>query len=194
MLAGGHCLLESVPGLAKTLSAETLATAVGGTFARIQFTPDLLPADVVGTRIYRTSTEQFDVELGPVFANFLLADEINRAPAKVQSAMLEVMAEGHVTIGGETHDVPTPFLVMATQNPNESEGVYPLPGAQRDPFLRQVVLGHPTPPHEVAIAHAEGAVAQSAPAGIGLCPHVFPLKGKTAGARPVGGYRPAQVA
>ncbi|MFM7063750.1 MAG: AAA family ATPase, partial [Actinomycetes bacterium] len=99
LLAGGHCLLESVPGLAKTLSAETLATAVGGTFARIQFTPDLLPADVVGTRIYRTSTEEFDVELGPVFANFLLADEINRAPAKVQSAMLEVMAEGHVTIG-----------------------------------------------------------------------------------------------
>ena len=162
LLAGGHCLLESVPGLAKTLSAETLATAVGGTFARIQFTPDLLPADVVGTRIYRTSTEQFDVELGPVFANFLLADEINRAPAKVQSAMLEVMAEGHVTIGGETHDVPTPFLVMATQNPIESEGVYPLPEAQRDRFLMKVVLGYPTPAEEVEIVQRMGTAAPHA--------------------------------
>ncbi|MFM7069127.1 MAG: AAA family ATPase, partial [Actinomycetes bacterium] len=162
LLAGGHCLLESVPGLAKTLSAETLATAVGGTFARIQFTPDLLPADVVGTRIYRSSTEQFDVELGPVFANFLLADEINRAPAKVQSAMLEVMAEGHVTIGGVTHDVPTPFLVMATQNPIESEGVYPLPEAQRDRFLMKVVLGYPTPTEEVEIVQRMGTAAPHA--------------------------------
>jgi len=162
MLAGGHCLLESVPGLAKTLSAETLATAVGGTFSRIQFTPDLLPADVVGTRIYRTSSEKFDVELGPVFANFLLADEINRAPAKVQSAMLEVMAEGHVTIGGITHDVPQPFLVMATQNPIESEGVYPLPEAQRDRFLMKVVLGYPTPAEEVEIVQRMGTAAPHA--------------------------------
>lgn len=162
MLAGGHCLLESVPGLAKTLSAETLATAVGGTFSRIQFTPDLLPADVVGTRIYRTSSEKFDVELGPVFANFLLADEINRAPAKVQSAMLEVMAEGHVTIGGITHDVPQPFLVMATQNPIESEGVYPLPEAQRDRFLMKVVLGYPTPSEEVEIVQRMGTAAPHA--------------------------------
>src|SRR6185312_12544708 len=116
LLARGHCLLEGVPGVAKTLAVQTLATAVGGTFARIQFTPDLVPADIVGTRIYRQSSENFDIELGPVFVNFLLADEINRAPAKVQSALLEVMAERHVSIGGRTHAVPTPFLVMATQN------------------------------------------------------------------------------
>ena len=135
LLANGHCLLESVPGLAKTLSVETMARTVGGTFNRIQFTPDLLPADIVGTRIYRTSSERFDVELGPIFANFVLADEINRAPAKVQSALLEVMAERHVTIGGTTHPAPNPFLVLATQNPIENEGVYPLPEAQRDRFL-----------------------------------------------------------
>ncbi|MCU1344650.1 MAG: ATPase, partial [Acidimicrobiia bacterium] len=127
LIAGGHCLLEGVPGLAKTLAVESLARSIGGTFTRIQFTPDLLPADIVGTRIYRASTEEFSVELGPIFANFVLADEINRAPAKVQSALLEVMAERHVSIGGITHDVPNPFLVLATQNPIESEGVYPLP-------------------------------------------------------------------
>ena len=144
LLARGHCLLESVPGLAKTLAAETLADVVGGTFARIQFTPDLLPSDIVGTRIYRGSSERFDVELGPVFVNFLLTDEINRAPAKVQSALLEVMAEHQVTIGGITHPVPDPFFVVATQNPIESEGVYQLPDAQRDRFMMKVVLDHPT--------------------------------------------------
>ncbi|MFN7151993.1 MAG: AAA family ATPase, partial [Microthrixaceae bacterium] len=156
LIAGGHCLLESVPGLAKTLTVETLATAVGGTFSRVQFTPDLLPADVIGTRIYRASTETFDVELGPVFANFLLADEINRAPAKVQSALLEVMAEQQVTIGGISHKVDDPFLVMATQNPIESEGVYPLPEAQRDRFLMKVVLGYPSPAEEVEIVQRMG--------------------------------------
>ena len=129
--------------MAKTLAVETLATVVGGTFARIQFTPDLVPADIVGTRIYRQSSEKFDVELGPVFVNFLLADEINRAPAKVQSALLEVMAEQQVSIGGETYPVPDPFLVMATQNPIEQEGVYPLPEAQRDRFLLQDRRGLP---------------------------------------------------
>ena len=156
LIAGGHCLLESVPGLAKTLTVETLATAVGGTFSRVLFTPDLLPADVIGTRIYRASTETFDVELGPVFANFLLADEINRAPAKVQSALLEVMAEQQVTIGGTSHQVDDPFLVMATQNPIESEGVYPLPEAQRDRFLMKVVLGYPSPAEEVEIVQRMG--------------------------------------
>ncbi len=138
LLARGHCLLEGVPGIAKTLAAETLATAVGGSFARIQFTPDLVPSDIVGTRIYRPSTERFDVELGPVMANFVLADEINRAPAKVQSALLEVMAERQVSIGGQRHRVPEPFLVLATQNPIESEGVYQLPEAQRDRFLMKI--------------------------------------------------------
>ena len=146
LLARGHCLLESVPGLAKTLAAETLANVVGGTFARIQFTPDLLPSDIVGTRIYRGSSERFDVELGPVFVNFLLTDEINRAPAKVQSALLEVMQEHQVTIGGISHPVPDPFFVVATQNPIESEGVYQLPDAQRDRFMMKVVLDHPTRP------------------------------------------------
>src|SRR3954452_7162023 len=131
-LARGHCLLEGAPGLAKTLAADTVATILGGRFARIQFTPDLVPSDLVGTRVYRPTREMFDVELGPVFANVVLADEINRAPAKVQSALLEVMAERHVSIGGTTYPVPDPFLVMATQNPIESEGVYPLPEAQRD--------------------------------------------------------------
>ncbi len=156
LLARGHCLLEGVPGLAKTLTIETLAKVVGGSFARIQFTPDLLPADIMGTRIYRQSSESFDVELGPVFVNFLLADEINRAPAKVQSALLEVMAEKQVSIGGETFAVPRPFLVMATQNPIESEGVYPLPEAQRDRFLMKVVLGYPSPTEEVEIVHRMG--------------------------------------
>jgi MoxR-like ATPase len=151
LLARGHCLLESVPGLAKTLAAETLSIATGGTFARVQFTPDLLPSDIVGTRIYRVSSEKFDVELGPIFVNYLLTDEINRAPAKVQSALLEVMAEGHVTIGGVRHDVPDPFFVVATQNPIESEGVYQLPDAQRDRFMMKIVMGHPTPDEEMVI-------------------------------------------
>ena len=151
LLSRGHCLLESVPGLAKTLAAESLATITGGNFKRVQFTPDLLPSDIVGTRIYRPSTEDFDTELGPVFTNVLLADEINRAPAKVQSALLEVMGERHVTIGGTTHPVPDPFFVVATQNPIESEGVYELPDAQRDRFLMKVVMGHPSREEELAI-------------------------------------------
>jgi len=151
LLARGHLLLEGVPGLAKTLAMETLATAVGGTFARIQFTPDLLPADITGTRVWRQSAETFDVELGPVFVNFLLADEINRAPAKVQSALLEVMAEHQVSIGGETHEVPEPFLVMATQNPVELEGTFPLPEAQLDRFMVRLKLGYPTPEEESSI-------------------------------------------
>jgi MoxR-like ATPase len=133
-----------------------MATVAGGSFARLQFTPDLLPADIVGTRIYRASSEAFDTELGPVFANFVLADEVNRAPAKVQSALLEVMAEHHVSIGGVTYPVPEPFLVLATQNPIESEGVYPLPEAQRDRFLMKVVIGYPTPAEEVEIVHRMG--------------------------------------
>jgi MoxR-like ATPase len=151
LLSRGHCLLESVPGLAKTLAAETLAGVVGGSFARIQFTPDLLPSDIVGTRIYRGSTEKFDVELGPVFVNFLLTDEINRAPAKVQSALLEVMAEQQVTIAGVTYPVPSPFFTVATMNPIESEGVYQLPDAQRDRFMMKITLGHPTPEEELQI-------------------------------------------
>ncbi len=156
LLAKGHALLEGVPGLAKTLAAETLAVVVGGSFTRIQFTPDLLPADVMGTRIYRASSEAFDVELGPVFANFVLADEINRAPAKVQSALLEVMAEHQVSIGGTTFPVPQPFLVLATQNPIEQEGVYPLPEAQRDRFLMKIVVDYPTPAEEVEIVQRMG--------------------------------------
>jgi len=143
LLAGGHCLLEGLPGLAKTLTVQTLAAVAGGHFARIQFTPDLVPSDIVGTRVYRASTEHFDVELGPVFANFVLADEINRAPAKVQSALLEVMAEGHVTLGGRTFPAPRPFFVLATQNPIESAGVYPLPEAQQDRFLMKLLIGYP---------------------------------------------------
>jgi len=156
LLAKGHALLEGVPGLAKTLAAETIAIVVGGSFTRIQFTPDLLPADVMGTRIYRASTETFDVELGPVFANFVLADEINRAPAKVQSALLEVMAEHQVSIGGTSYPVPEPFLVLATQNPIEQEGVYPLPEAQRDRFLMKIVVEYPTPAEEVEIVQRMG--------------------------------------
>ncbi|MGI9621549.1 MAG: AAA family ATPase [Acidimicrobiales bacterium] len=156
LLAGGHCLLEGAPGLAKTLAVETLARVTGGSFARLQFTPDLLPADIVGTRIYRASTEQFDIELGPVMANFVLADEINRAPAKVQSAMLEIMAEKQISIAGETFPAPNPFLVMATQNPIESEGVYPLPEAQRDRFLMKIVVDYPNPAEEVEIVQRMG--------------------------------------
>jgi MoxR-like ATPase len=151
LLAGGHVLLEGVPGLAKTLTVRTLARVLGGTFSRIQFTPDLVPADLVGTRIYRPDTGRFDTELGPVFGNFLLADEINRAPAKVQSALLEVMQERQVTIGGQTFPVPLPFLVMATQNPIESEGTYPLPEAQLDRFLMKIVVDYPSFGEEAAV-------------------------------------------
>ncbi|XVQ08533.1 AAA family ATPase [Spirillospora sp. CA-255316] len=153
VLAGGHCLLEGVPGVAKTLAAETLATVAGGSFSRVQFTPDLVPSDIVGTRIYRPSAEAFDIELGPVMANVVLADEINRAPAKVQSALLEVMAERQVSIGGRTFRVPSPFLVLATQNPIESEGVYQLPEAQRDRFLMKIDVGYPTEAQELAVLY-----------------------------------------
>ena len=143
LLAKGHCLLEGVPGVAKTLAVRSFATVVGGDFARIQFTPDLVPSDIVGTRIYSATAESFEIELGPVFVNFVLADEINRAPAKVQSAMLELMAEKQVSIGGKTYPAPKPFIVIATQNPVESEGVYPLPEAQRDRFLLKVDVPYP---------------------------------------------------
>jgi MoxR-like ATPase len=156
LLADGHCLLEGVPGIGKTLTVASLARTLGGSFTRIQFTPDLIPSDIVGTRIYRPSTERFDVELGPVFTNFVLADEINRAPAKVQSALLEVMAERQVSIGGTTYPVPAPFLVLATQNPIESEGVYPLPEAQRDRFLMRVPVDYPTPAEEHEIVERNG--------------------------------------
>jgi MoxR-like ATPase len=151
LLAGGHLLLEGVPGLAKTLTVKTLADVLDASFRRIQFTPDLVPADLVGTRIYRPDRGTFDTELGPVFCNFLLADEINRAPAKVQSALLEVMQERQVTIGPESFAVPRPFLVMATQNPIESEGTYPLPEAQVDRFMMKVVIGYPTPGEEAVV-------------------------------------------
>ncbi|MFJ1455489.1 MoxR family ATPase [Nocardia wallacei] len=156
VLARGHVLLEGVPGIAKTLAVETFARVVGGTFSRVQFTPDLVPTDLVGTRIYRQGREEFDTELGPVVANFVLADEINRAPAKVQSALLEVMAERHVSIGGKTFPMPDPFLVMATQNPIESEGVYPLPEAQRDRFLFKVVVDYPSVEEEREIIYRMG--------------------------------------
>jgi MoxR-like ATPase len=144
LLARGHCLLEGVPGVAKSLAVDTLATAVGGTSVRLQFTPDLVPSDILGTRVYRPSKEDFEVELGPVFANLVLADEVNRAPAKVQSALLEVMAERQVSMAGRTYRLPDPFVVMATQNPLESEGVYPLPEAQLDRFLFKVEVAHPS--------------------------------------------------
>ena len=151
LLAGGHVLLEGVPGLAKTLTVKTVADVLGGSFKRLQFTPDLVPADLVGTRIYRPDTGGFETEIGPVFCNFLLADEINRAPAKVQSALLEVMQEHQVTIGHDTHRVPAPFLVLATQNPIESEGTYPLPEAQVDRFMFKLVVDYPTQRDEVAV-------------------------------------------
>jgi MoxR-like ATPase len=151
LLSGGHLLLEGVPGLAKTLTIKTLAEVLGGSFKRIQFTPDLMPSDLVGTRIYRPDKGSFDVEPGPVFANFLLADEINRAPAKVQSALLEVMQEQQVTIGHETFKVPTPFLVLATENPIEAEGTYPLPEAQVDRFMLKILLDYPNPADEAQI-------------------------------------------
>jgi MoxR-like ATPase len=151
LLSRGHILVEGVPGLAKTLAVKTLAKAIGGQFHRVQFTPDLVPADIVGTRVYHQRSGEFQVSLGPVFTNLLLADEINRAPAKVQSALLEVMQEQQVTIGRETHRVPRPFLVMATQNPIESEGTYPLPEAQVDRFMMKVVVGYPSPTEEFVV-------------------------------------------
>lgn len=151
ILAQGHLLVEGVPGLAKTLTVKTLANTIQGNFKRIQFTPDLVPADLVGTRIYNQKTGDFSTSLGPVFTNLLLADEINRAPAKVQSALLEVMQERQVTIAGQTHKVPEPFLVMATQNPIETEGTYPLPEAQVDRFMMKVLVDYPTDEEEFVI-------------------------------------------
>jgi MoxR-like ATPase len=160
LLARGHILVEGVPGLAKTLAVKALAGAIGGQFHRVQFTPDLVPADIVGTRVYHQHSGEFQVSLGPVFTNLLLADEINRAPAKVQSALLEVMQEQQVTIGRETHVVPKPFLVMATQNPIESEGTYPLPEAQVDRFMMKVLVGYPSATEEFVIV--ERAIATTA--------------------------------
>jgi MoxR-like ATPase len=151
LLTGGHLLIEGVPGLAKTLTVKTTAAVLGGTFHRVQFTPDLVPSDLVGTRIYRPDRSEFDVELGPVFCNFLLADEINRAPAKVQSALLEVMQERQVTIGTRSFEVPDPFLVLATQNPIESEGTYPLPEAQVDRFMLKVLVDYPAHDEELTV-------------------------------------------
>ena len=155
LLAHGHLLIEGVPGLAKTLTIKTTAGVLGGTFSRVQFTPDLVPSDLVGTRVYRPAEGQFETELGPVFCNFLLADEINRAPAKVQSALLEVMQERQVTIGHVTYPVPDPFLVMATQNPIESEGTYPLPEAQIDRFMLKVVIGYPAHDEELTVVQRQ---------------------------------------
>lgn len=163
LLSQGHLLVEGVPGLAKTLTVKTLAAAMNGVFKRIQFTPDLVPADLVGTRIYNQRTGEFSTSLGPVFANLLLADEINRAPAKVQSALLEVMQERQVTIGGETFKVAEPFLVMATQNPIETDGTYPLPEAQVDRFMMKVLVDYPSEPEEfVIVQRMTGALAQPA--------------------------------
>lgn len=161
LLARGHILVEGVPGLAKTLAIKTLAESIGGKFQRIQFTPDLVPADLIGTRIYNQKTGEFNTSLGPVFTNLLLADEINRAPAKVQSALLEVMQERQVTIGLETHKVPNPFLVMATQNPIESEGTYPLPEAQVDRFMLKVLVDYPSPTEEFVIVERMTSALQS---------------------------------
>jgi MoxR-like ATPase len=155
LVAGGHLLIEGVPGLAKTLTIKTTAAVLGGSFKRIQFTPDLVPSDLVGTRVYRPDQGGFETDLGPVFCNFLLADEINRAPAKVQSALLEVMQEHQVTIGRDTYPVPDPFLVMATQNPIESEGTYPLPEAQVDRFMLKIVIGYPEHDEELTIVQRQ---------------------------------------
>ena len=160
ILAQGHLLVEGVPGLAKTLTVKTLARTIRGKFRRIQFTPDLVPADLVGTRIYNQKTGDFSTSLGPVFTNLLLADEINRAPAKVQSALLEVMQEYQVTIAGETHRVPEPFLVMATQNPIETEGTYPLPEAQVDRFMMKVLVGYPSEEEEFVIVDRVTGIAK----------------------------------
>src|SRR5881628_889780 len=155
LLAQGHLLIEGVPGLAKTLTIKTTAAVLGGSFSRVQFTPDLVPSDLVGTRVYRAGDGTFDTELGPVFCNFLLADEINRAPAKVQSALLEVMQERQVTIGHTTYPVPSPFLALATQNPIESEGTYPLPEAQVDRFMLKVVIGYPQHDEELTVVQRQ---------------------------------------
>ena len=160
LLARGHILVEGVPGLAKTMAVKTLSQAIGGEFQRIQFTPDLMPADLVGTRIYNQRTGEFNTSLGPVFTNLLLADEINRAPAKVQSALLEVMQERQVTIGRESFPVPNPFLVMATQNPIEAEGTYPLPEAQVDRFMMKVLVGYPSATEEFVIVERMTTVLQ----------------------------------
>jgi MoxR-like ATPase len=160
LLARGHILVEGVPGLAKTMAIKTMAEAIGGEFKRIQFTPDLVPADLVGTRIYNQKTGEFNTSLGPVFTNLLLADEINRAPAKVQSALLEVMQERQVTIGRETFRVPDPFLVLATQNPIETEGTYPLPEAQVDRFMLKVLVGYPNPTEEFVIVERMTGILQ----------------------------------
>jgi MoxR-like ATPase len=166
LLARGHLLVEGVPGLAKTMAVKTLAQAIGGEFQRVQFTPDLVPADIVGTRVFNQKLGEFQVSLGPVFANLVLADEVNRAPAKVQSALLEAMQERQVTIGRETHRLPDPFLVMATQNPIESEGTYPLPEAQVDRFMLKVLIDYPSPTEEFVIV--ERMTAAYEPAGRAL--------------------------
>src|SRR4051812_18105780 len=155
LLAGGHVLIEGVPGLAKTLTIKTTAAVLGGSFKRVQFTPDLVPSDLVGTRVYRPDKTDFETELGPVFCNFLLADEINRAPAKVQSALLEVMQERQVTIGHTTFTVPKPFLVLATQNPIESEGTYALPEAQIDRFMLKILIDYPAHDEELTIVQRQ---------------------------------------
>ena len=162
LLARGHLLVEGVPGLAKTMAVKTLAQAIGGEFQRIQFTPDLVPADIVGTRVFNQKLGEFQVSLGPVFANLVLADEVNRAPAKVQSALLEAMQERQVTIGRETHRLPDPFLVMATQNPIESEGTYPLPEAQVDRFMLKVLIDYPTSTEEFVIVERMTAAHEAA--------------------------------
>ncbi len=181
LLAGGHVLLEGVPGLAKTLTVKTLAAVLGGSYSRIQFTPDLVPADLVGTRVYRPDTGGFDTELGPVHCNFLLADEINRAPAKVQSALLEVMQEQQVTIGGTTYQVPSPFIVMATQNPIEAEGTYPLPEAQVDRFLMKILVDYPSMGEEAAVVGR----SLGDPAAVRECLSVRDLSRHAAAARTV---------
>ncbi len=181
LLARGHLLVEGVPGLAKTMAIKTLAASIGGEFKRIQFTPDLVPADLVGTRIYNQKTGEFSTSLGPVFTNLLLADEINRAPAKVQSALLEVMQEHQVTIGLETFKVPTPFLVLATQNPIETEGTYALPEAQVDRFMLKVLVGYPSQTEEYAIVERMTGDARGRPAG----PHDR-RAGRAPAARPTG--------
>jgi MoxR-like ATPase len=175
LLSQGHLLVEGVPGLAKTLTVKTLAAAVQGVFKRVQFTPDLVPADLVGTRIYNQRTGEFSTSLGPVFANLLLADEINRAPAKVQSALLEVMQERQVTIGGETFPVPEPFLVMATENPIETDGTYPLPEAQVDRFMMKVLVDYPSEAEEfVIVQRMTGPAASLAP--VVTCDQILELR------------------
>jgi len=168
LLSRGHILVEGVPGLAKTLAIKSLASAIGAQFHRVQFTPDLVPADIVGTRVYHQPSGEFQVSLGPVFTNLLLADEVNRAPAKVQSALLEVMQEQQVTIGRQTHPVPRPFLVMATQNPIESEGTYPLPEAQVDRFMMKVVVDYPSPTEEFVIVERAILATPAGQAVVGL--------------------------